>query len=170
MIDQLIESNVSILRMGLNVVRHLTDDQYANTKNAEVAAAGPHFRHIVDHYDCFLRGIDSGRIDYDDRARDAAVEKDPAHAAMAMTSVMERLRTLSLDSARLVQVKTDCGNENPLWVTSTAARELQFLVSHTVHHFSLVRIALVAWDVAIDPSFGVAPSTLRFRDKDSCAR
>ncbi len=170
MIEQLIESNITILRLGLNVVRRLTDDQYANTKNAEVAAAGPHFRHIVDHYDCFLNGVASGRIDYDNRARDTAVEKDPKHAAMIIASVMERLRTLPLDSARLVQVKTDCGNEEPGWVTSTAARELQFLVSHTVHHYSLVRIALVAWGITIDPSFGVAPSTLRFRGKDSCAR
>ena len=42
-------------------------------------------------------------------------------------------------------------------------RELQFLVSHTIHHYALIGVLLAAegFDVSLEfPEFGVAPSTL----------
>ena len=31
---------------------------------------GPHLRHCLDHFICFLRGVESGDVDYDARDRD----------------------------------------------------------------------------------------------------
>ena len=44
---------------------------------------------------------------------------------------------------------------------STLSRELQFLVSHTVHHDALIAAAARALGVATEPDFGIAPSTLK---------
>ncbi|NIP97468.1 MAG: hypothetical protein GWO24_30170, partial [Akkermansiaceae bacterium] len=42
-------------------------------------------------------------------------------------------------------------------------RELQFLVSHTVHHFAMIGGICRALGVALEDDFGVAPSTIRHR-------
>jgi hypothetical protein len=57
------------------------------------------------------------------------------------------------------------------WSRSTAARELQFLVSHTVHHYALIAFILRANGIDPGADFGVAPSTLAHRkSQQSCAR
>jgi hypothetical protein len=43
------------------------------------------------------------------------------------------------------------------------ARELEFLLSHTVHHYAIVAILCRLQGIAVDDGFGVAPSTLRHR-------
>jgi hypothetical protein len=39
---------------------------------------------------------------------------------------------------------------------------LQFLCSHTVHHFALIKLLLDGTGVDLAPEFGVAPSTLAY--------
>ena len=46
---------------------------------------------------------------------------------------------------------------------STWTRELAFLYSHTIHHYSLIAIATRSLGVFIHEDFGVAPSTLKHR-------
>jgi uncharacterized damage-inducible protein DinB len=53
--------------------------------------------------------------------------------------------------------------EPDTWTRSTVARELQFLLSHTVHHYALVAIRLRLAGREPAAGFGVSPSTLRFR-------
>ena len=42
-------------------------------------------------------------------------------------------------------------------------RELLFLISHTVHHFALIAFMLRSFGIEPGDKFGVAPSTLRYR-------
>ena len=51
--------------------------------------------------------------------------------------------------------------EDSPWSNSTIRRELQFLVSHTVHHYALIGLILKTMDVSVPENFGVAPSTLK---------
>ena len=48
----------------------------------------------------------------------------------------------------------------PDWRPSSVGRELQFLVSHTVHHYALIRLLLEDHGIYAGEEFGVAPSTL----------
>ena len=57
----------------------------------------------------------------------------------------------------------DCGGDEIEWQPSTTGRELQFLVSHTVHHFAMIGGICRALEVEMEENFGVAPSTLRHR-------
>ena len=50
------------------------------------------------------------------------------------------------------------------WMPSSVARELQAVRSHTIHHFALIAMTLRAWGIEVDSTFGVAPSTLRYRE------
>ena len=55
------------------------------------------------------------------------------------------------------------------WASSTIERELQFLASHTVHHFTVIALLLRLDGVEVDADFGVAPSTLHHRRTSSTA-
>ena len=84
------------------------------------------------------------------------------------------LEQLQSREDQLIEVRADVGTgEDPekAWCGSTVARELRFLVSHTVHHYAL--IAMVLRGHGLDPGeeFGVAPSTLAYWSETAeCAR
>jgi len=57
------------------------------------------------------------------------------------------------------------------WSSSTVMRELQALLSHTVHHFALIGVMLQLNGFEIPEEFGVASSTLnRWRSAKVCAQ
>jgi hypothetical protein len=126
------------------------------------AAIGGHVRHISEHFECFLAGLDTGRVDYDARVRDRSVETCPRTALERLHEVETRLLEVrpELFPGKQVDVKTDCGGDIT-WATSTVSRELQFLVSHTVHHFAILGIMCHSLGIECEEGFGVAPSTLR---------
>ena len=49
------------------------------------------------------------------------------------------------------------------WSGSTVRRELQFLLSHSIHHYALIATICHANGFPVPEGFGVAPSTLRYR-------
>ena len=57
--------NIAAIDQGLELIEALRG---SNGGDGGVRVA-PHFRHCIDFYDCFLRGAETGRIDYDARAR-----------------------------------------------------------------------------------------------------
>ncbi len=157
--EQLIKDNIATLRQAeellLCVARH----------NLELAdQLGPHLRHVLDHYDCFLDGLPGAAVNYDARDRDAATECQITAAQQRIARINARLAELSHAQwpTRLqVQLATRAEGGSPKsW--STPERELQFLQSHAVHHYALLRLLLQARGVDIGPDFGKAPSTLQF--------
>ncbi len=68
-----------------------------------------------------------------------------------------------------LRIKVDAADESS-WATSSVERELQFLRSHTVHHFALIAVILRLSGLEPGEEFGVAPSTLRYRKENGvCA-
>jgi uncharacterized damage-inducible protein DinB len=166
--DSLVEDNIVCLRQGLRLLAQLSPELYtACSDSALNSTVGAHFRHNIDHYECFLNGIATGQTDYDHRERGEAVETQPDAAIERMQQIIERIGQMSSDEiARPLDVKMDSGSEmaEP-WCQSTVRRELQFLVSHTVHHYALIAVICRANGVTPEPEFGVAPSTLRYREQ-----
>ena len=153
-----------VLAQGLEVIERLPEELYAKVPS-ELAhnGAGSHFRHVHDYYRCFLRDVETGRIDYDQRVRDERFEQDPVYAAEQLALTIQRLSELSADLAdREVEVRTDVepGDPNP-WSRSTVDRELRFLVGHTIHHYALIAMILKVQGFICGDEFGVAPSTLQ---------
>ena len=169
--------NIAFLEQGLELVDGMDASLYGATPDHfSRGGIGAHFRHIVDHYDCFLSGVESGRVDYDRRQRDRESETRPAVCAGRIRSVIERLRGVQFDQChRSLEVAMDSGERtrgSEGWSTTTVGRELQYLLSHTVHHFALIGVMLRLLGSDPGPDFGVAPSTLRYeRTGDTpCAR
>lgn len=160
----ILEQNLHFLRQGLELLDAVDAETYAATESGR-ASIGAHLRHCIDFYNCFLHGLETGRVDYDARCRDAAVETDRRAAARVLAEIVDRMAALGpADFGRVLEVKADTPEGAPFaWSRSSLARELQFLTSHTVHHFAL--IALLMRQRGHDPGdeFGVAPSTLAYR-------
>lgn len=173
MTKQLIHSNIRFLNQGIELLQRLSPESYIRRGDFGLSPAGGHMRHVLDHYTCFLAGITSGTIDYDARTRAADVEQDPVRAiavAKGLATQLEAEAVAVADPDRILRVVMNCGNGSAEPRGSTVGRELQFLVSHTVHHYALVKAVLVEVGVAIDETFGVAPSTLQHQSDSACAR
>jgi len=167
--ETLLAANLTWLQQAVDVLHSIPDDAtYARPpRGLEPHRAGGHLRHILEFYECFLNGVESGHIDYDARARDETVERSRAAAAAHAQSIMWRLRTVpALRGDAVIWVRMEdsatSGLQDP-FLTSSIGRELQALSSHTIHHFALLAMTLRAAGIAVDADFGMAPSTLRRR-------
>ncbi len=155
--------NARVLGMGLTLLRRIGDGAYGPDEQASRGGVGPQFRHLIDFYRCFLRGIERGRIDYGCRDRDAGLERERGAAIRALESLIAELGQLAQrheDSDLLVRAERPADAERSVWTRSSASRELQFLQSHTIHHYALIRGELERSGVEPAEEFGVAPSTL----------
>jgi uncharacterized damage-inducible protein DinB len=163
--QRLTEVNLVVLRQALELVNRLSDDDYqGSTPQLPRGGVGAHFRHVLDHYDGFLRGLGAGRIDYDLRDRDPELESRRERALAKFDEIARDVaRIAPHDAQRTLHVALDCGEgDERIWSLSSVARELQFLVSHTVHHFAVIAVLLRLRGVEPGQDFGVAPSTLKY--------
>lgn len=164
--DSLITSNIRLLTQGLDLLERLDDASYSNANAAlSLNAAGSHFRHCIDFYNCFLEAIETGRIDYDLRPRSNAVERDRGLAVAEIGKIIEGIGMLSLaDGQKEVQVVLEGSitGAASAWSRSSVMRELQSLLSHTIHHYALIALSLRLQGIEPGKEFGVAPSTLEY--------
>jgi hypothetical protein len=170
--DPLVEDNVSLIDQGMRLIRALPAEVFTARSTTTLGASiGGHLRHNLDHYACFLRGLPTGRIDYDDRERAPDIETNPNAANLALQRAADGLRDVPgsvLDRELEVRMDTGESEERP-WTRSTVRRELQFLLSHTVHHYALIAMICHLHERPVDEDFGVAPSTLKFRRRAAAA-
>jgi len=70
-----------------------------------------------------------------------------------------------------LNISYDKNNNESFKIKTSLDRELVYNIEHAIHHMAIIRIAIEnEFDsVSIDKHFGVAYSTIRFRD-DLCAR
>ncbi len=171
-----VEGNLIVLEQAAAVLRRLDDVTYASGGAAPgVSPIGVHFRHVFDHYRAFLAGLPEGQIDYDARLRQVPLEHDRALAlatTLGFLTDLERLPASIGGRPVRVTVRSVAGaDDGPDWSDSSVRRELQFLVSHTVHHYALIKDLFRRVGFDAGEQFGVAPSTLAaLRQGAACAR
>lgn len=157
----LVNQCAAILRQGVDLIENLTDEAFTRGEGGKKSSVGTHFRHNLDFVTNFLRGLETGKLDYNARERNLRVETDRSYAASRFREAIFRLENLMpVDLAKKILVRSETV-EN-LWCESSPARELEFLQSHTIHHYALIQTKLAASGFAVPTDFGVAPSTLEF--------
>ncbi|WP_386083954.1 hypothetical protein ACFIOZ_10990 [Vreelandella sp. F11] len=134
----------------------------------DTQSVGKHVRHVLEHYQTLLAGLKDGvqicNINYEQRARQAALEEDPGVATQAVDKLRAELQALAhqpADITIMVNYSVDPSGNN-LTLPSSLGRELAFLMSHTVHHMALIRLLCESMNMSVSSDFGVHPSTLRF--------
>ena len=125
---------------------------------------GEHVRHCLDHVSALVSADPSSTLSYERRERGTIVETDPSQA----------LRFIQILRIKVAVGRWSTRLDDPLcvmsWIsrsgtvvtgTSTVARELAFVLSHTIHHQAMIGLlaSLVGFDVP--DGFGYAPSTPR---------
>ena len=133
---------------------------------------GQHTRHIIEFFNCLIEQSNEGEhplINYAKRRRDYLIESAPDHALQNVNLICEQLH--DLDMARVCHLDGEEHGLEDLEVSSTIGRELIYTIEHTIHHLAIVKIALkaVTPSIRLPEHFGVAPSTIRYR-QESCAQ
>lgn len=132
------------------------------------ATIGQHVRHIIELFQEMQKGYRTGEINYENRQRNFLIETDILFAAHQMKEIAESLEVKD-KTLQLV-----CGYDiddvqNAINLTTTYLREVIYNIEHTIHHMALIRIAFkTAFDIELEASFGVAPSTIKYRK--ACAQ
>ncbi len=164
-LNNLIDSNLHTLTKITELLSSLSSERFAKVQRPYFESSlGKHVRHVLDHYLCFKRDLFQGLIDYDKRQRDCQLEKDKEYALSIVQDMLrffEGLREdFSVDQSVQVLMCNDVATPNGEITCSSLGRELQFLQSHSVHHFALMAAMLRFSGDSVEQDFGVAPSTL----------
>lgn len=168
-LEYFIAQNIHFLNQGIQLLKGMSDEVYAQNGHEYFSSGvGKHIRHVLDLYRCLVDAEDDV-INYDARQRNTQIESDRLYAVRETRNIIEGLKLLSLryenQGLRVVKVNSNEG-ENPdgisPWCTSSVTRELQYIVSHTIHHFALIAMIYQLQEGNPPKDFGVAPSTLLY--------
>ena len=160
----LVDENITLLDQAVQILSDLSDAVYINNDSPYfLSGVGRHLRHILDFYENLV-SYDGQHIDYDIRSRSQEIETDRAKAIKKIDTIRAVLLKLG-PMGKAVMVKNDDGGQregDSGFSPSTIGRELQFLASHTVHHYAFIAMILRLQDIQPPAEFGIAPSTLRY--------
>lgn len=174
-----IRDNLLALQQGGRLLAYLDDLSYQRAIQPVFGSSiGAHIRHNLDHYGCFLSGLDCGCIDYGARPRNPELERNRGAALAEMMRLSRAFTGLTANPdmplPETLRVHHEADSRADA-VPSSLERELDFLLSHTIHHYAIVAILCRLQGIDVPADFGVAPSTLRFRkqsieEAEPCAR
>lgn len=162
-----------LLAQGAEMIDRLGPDGYeAKASSCFNSSAGGHFRHAIEHFQAVLWALQSGKIDYAGRDRDELIETQATRARDVIDELGEGLEKILNENIQDRPLKIASETVEGLMLDTTLARELEFLISHTVHHFALIAVIAGVHGVQPPVSFGMAPSTLKHQQSlsSSCAR
>jgi uncharacterized damage-inducible protein DinB len=152
-----------LLKDTARVVAQLAPEEYTESDVPGISGSiGGHVRHCLDHVRALELGIDRGLVDYDARRRDVGIESEREVAVRSLLAAASRLNEVPREAlSRMVVVRGLIATDGTVVeAVSSVARELAFVVSHTIHHNA--QIALLAHRLGssrLPHRFGVAPST-----------
>ena len=144
-----------------NLLLLLNDKQYkqkiAFLGNASI---GGHTRHIIELLKCATDGYHTGTVDYLNRVRDLAIERDKAFARQELSRMAEQI----IQSDKQMNLVIESDEESTTnYVITTYFREIVYNAEHAIHHLALIRVALreLKLDI-VGNDFGMAYSTIKY--------
>lgn len=146
----------------MRLVLTMPADVYRARPSRMSGSIGEHVRHALDHVSSLVAACPSAVLSYDHRTRGTAVENEPGAAVremMRLGAALDRWADRPLDEpVAVAALVSPDGRSVTGW--STLARELAFVMSHTIHHQAIVALLLEQQgSEAPDERFGYAPST-----------
>ncbi len=166
----LIKTNLEILTQLKALLKQFNNEQYA--KPLDVLSSntiGKHVRHVIEFYECLLKGIHQAKVNYDKRERNLQLETDVEYTIKMIESIEAAIEQQKTDVAICLEVEYQenvCSE-----VDSTFFRELVYNIEHAIHHFAIIAIAIKASypEIALAKNFGIAYSTIQYQD-NQCAQ
>jgi hypothetical protein len=161
----LVPSIISSLDQVVRLLEEIAETEYATPCTfLSNSSIGEHTRHIVEMFQCLEHGYDAGVVNYDNRKRNKIIETETAFAISQIHKVQQSLEKVNkkIDILQIID-----GEE--IRIESNYYRELLYNLEHCIHHQALIKVAVLqSTSVAIDENFGVARSTIEYRNQ--CAQ
>lgn len=159
---------LAFLDQAAELANAASDNQWAAGNDGfRGSTLGQHMRHTLDHVEALCSGLPQGEINYDLRKRATDIEASTSTASARCLTLKKELTILgsNYEPCSAVKSLSSCSNQGEsLPQSSSFGRELQFVISHTVHHFAILAAICHAQGIATQANFGVAPSTIKHRE------
>jgi len=168
---QVLSVSKIIVNQLITLCEDLTLDQYSASLNLLMNnSIGKHIRHIAEFYDLLkISYRENSVLSYDKRYHCDKIETDNILAVDRLKNILNWFNKIDNDVILKLNVSCKQTQEEGFEINTSLERELEYNVEHAIHHMAIIRIA-IEWeftDVKLDRHFGVAFSTIRFRD-DLC--
>lgn len=139
-------------------IENLSEKEYCTSINGPFSSTiGQHMRHILDHYNALIYGVNNNLINYNLRTRNSSVESDMNLAKDNWEHIFNWVSNLDM---KMIESSVDVVTEHTL-VRSTFVRELSFVSSHADHHFAMMKLLAFSHGIFLPTDLGVAPATLK---------
>lgn len=161
----LIPSINNSLNELIDLLNQLDNADYAKQcSELSNATIGEHTRHIIEMFQCLENQYDLGIVNYDNRERNKMIQTD---TDFAIQTIVEVQKNLEKGNKKLELQQIIDGEE--IRIESNYFRELLYNLEHCIHHQALIKVAILQCPtVSIDANFGVARSTIEYRNQ--CAQ
>ena len=159
----MIPAIIQNLNRGVNLLNSISDEQYANNSTAPYySSIGIHMRHILDVFDCILRGMEQKKIDLTSRQRNEMAETRVAIGLSYFDQIMSQLNHIQMEDLDMnVEVTDDLG-QGMITANYTLAAALIQAHSHAIHHFASIGYIISQMGINLpDGDFGYNPTTPR---------
>ena len=161
----LIPSIHNSLNELIDLLGQLSQTEYSNScAELSNATIGEHTRHIIEMFQCLENQYGLGVVNYDKRERNTLIQTDTTFAIENIKAVQKNLEK---ENKNITLLQIIDGEE--IRIESNYNRELLYNLEHCIHHQALIKVAILQCEtVTIDPNFGVARSTIEYRNQ--CAQ
>ncbi len=170
---QLFTAGKTILAQLSDVVSQISEEDFRKPSAAlSQSTVGQHLRHTLEFFICLEQGYELGVVNYDKRIHNKAMENDKHIALHTIRQIQEFVGCNQADKSLKLEVGYQPDSEECVSIDTNYLRELTYNVEHAVHHMAIMKIGIreVASYVKLSPDFGIAVSTLRYKESAVAAR
>ena len=165
MLKQSIQHVFVQLSETLNQLNH---EEYVQPSSLLLnATIGQHVRHIIELFQCVIKGYDEGVVNYEKRRRDYEIECNKELASSLLKNIYQAIERPNKEIT--LEAEDYCDTRQMVSIPSNYYRELAYNLEHTIHHMALIRVGVnEVSSVVLPEEFGVAYSTVKYRQQ--CAQ
>jgi uncharacterized damage-inducible protein DinB len=169
---QLTQAANTILNQLSGVVDQITETDFRKPCHALNASIGQHLRHTLEFFICLEKGYAQGTVNYDKRVHNKVMENDKSVALHTIRHIQEFISTNQGDKSLKLEVGYLPDSEESESIHTNYHRELVYNIEHAVHHMAIMKIGIreVADYITLPPDFGIAVSTLRYKEAVAAAQ
>lgn len=162
----LLQSHIDVLQQAVTLLEEVNSESFQQLMQPHLSGSiGQHVRHIIDHYLALEQSVETGIVDYNQRHRDSNIEISPTAAKGSLCAIQGWLASITREQLEEpVKVRSEVSISETLSIEchSTLAREVLFVSSHAIHHFSLISVARSLQGHSVPQFFGYAPATISY--------
>lgn len=170
--NQILLANREILNQLIHLCENITPAQYCKRLSLlSQNTIGKHMRHIIEFYDILIEAYKENKpISYDNRVHCSKTETSLELTSKRLRKALNWVESKEPAKELILVVSYDSEGKNSISLPSSIERELVYNIEHAIHHMAIIRIAIEKEfpDIKLHKNFGIAYSTIRYRD-DLCA-